>query len=31
MVIQKEKILNEQKEEFEMERLDITEKYNELK
>ena len=31
LVIQKEKILNEQKEEYEMEKLDVTEKYNELK
>ena len=31
MVLQKEKILNEQKEEYEMERLEISEKYNELK
>ena len=31
LVIQKEKIVNEQKEEYEMEKLEITEKYNELK
>lgn len=31
MVQQKEKILNETKEEYEMERIEITEKYNELR
>lgn len=31
LVAQKEKILNESKEEFEMERIELTEKYSELK